>query len=325
MVTRVLDGTGAMIEPYGGVAIGNVSEASLPRCPRSARARPTTPWSRSWPDLGCWAGDHDLDRPGGQPVPGVDKAPPDATLTIDADEPVPVAADTMRFASAEAGSLSLGAAQPYVERSFTVTMPATEPVASPRLGSRPRRSDRGRVASRIPAAGPRGRRRGRRVGRRAGNLDRPAHHLPADGCESACEATYDVGTHVDRRRPERIGATTRPPAARVDDADGCHRAVDGHAGWVHASGRHGGVDPAPLHLRQTIEERGRIQEVLTATLDLGGRAERRVQGLRSAPPRRQRAGTSGEEGRLEYSLGAGPNLHAEPGAPMRAVSPVHPD
>ena len=65
--------------------------------------------------------------------------------------------------------------------------------------------------------------------------------------------------------------------------------------------------------------------MLTATLDLSaaapnavfkGYARLRLDG--SAP------GTSGEEGRLEYSLGAGPNLHAEPGAPMRAVSPVIP-
>ena len=125
-MTRVLDGTGAVIEPYGGVAIGNVSDASLPRCPKVGPCEADYTLVAVLADPGAGPVTLTWTAQAGSRFPE-DKAPPDATLTIAADEPLPVAADTMRFASAEAGSLSLGAAQPYVERSFTVTMPATEP------------------------------------------------------------------------------------------------------------------------------------------------------------------------------------------------------
>ena len=128
---------------------------------------------------GCRAGDPDLDRPGGQPVPGGQGA-----TRCDPH-------DRCRRAGARGGrhdALRVGGGrQPLtgcraaVRRAVVHGHDARDRAVARALvsGSRPRRSDRGRIASRIPAAGAGGRRRRRSVSRRAGKLEPPS---PSPSC-----------------------------------------------------------------------------------------------------------------------------------------------
>ena len=323
IVTRVVDGEGSIVAPNADQPVGGISEARLPECPKAG------PCEADYTVVAVLA------DPAAAPVTvtwtanvgsrfAQDKAPPDATISVAGDPPEPVAADAMRFASASADDLGMGAADPFRRRSFRFAMPGSDP-------SRPlasgilllARTDGEAQVVYLPPVLVDASVDGDSVLAGARPSGQATILLPLS-CRPACERTYDLDLTWTGGDPA-IGASTDlqlfgwviPDAA--DEELAITEAGSGEVGDRSATIR------APLHLTRTIESGGRIQDILTATLDLAG-AEPGLQfhgyarlWLDATAP-----GTTGDEGRVEFSLGDGPNIHAEPGTPMRYASALVP-
>jgi hypothetical protein len=323
LVMRVVDGSGEVISSGIDALIDLARETRLPACPESGpcEADYTLIALLADPDAGPITITWDADA--GSRFAN-DKAPAGATISLEADAPIPVAADELRFASASVANLSLDAASPFLRRSFRVAMPATDPsrpLASGLVLMAPWRGDAQVVY--LPPIAIDASVDGHSVLAQGRATSQSATFLPLT-CKPACEQTYDLDLSWTGGDPA-IGASTdlqlfawALPA--TPDAEVSVTA----AGSAQVGDRSASIR-APLHITRTIPAGGRIQDVLTATLDLSD-AERgrpfhgyaRLWMDATAP------GAHGEEGRLEFSLGGGPNILADPGGPMRYASALIP-
>jgi hypothetical protein len=148
--------------------------------------------------------------------------------------------------------------------------------------------------------------------------------LLALSCRPACERTYDLDVTWTGGDPA-TGASTDLElyAWAVPETPDEQLAVTA-TGSAEVGDRSASIR-APLHLTRTIEPGGRIQDVLTATLDLtGADPGRQFHGFARIWLDGIAPGTTGDEGRVEYSVADGPNIHADPGAPMRFASALVP-
>jgi hypothetical protein len=323
LVMRVVDGTGQVVSTEVDAPIGGAREARLPTCPETGpcAADYTLIALLADPEAGPVTVTWDADAGGRY---ANDKAPAGATITLDVDPPVPVVADDMRFASASVDDLSLGAASPYLRRSFRAAMPATDPsrpLASGMVLVAPWQGD-AQVVYQPPIAIDASV-DGQSVLAQGRPTSQISTLLPLS-CKPACERTYDLDLSWTGGDPA-IGASTDLQlfAWAIPEEPGEELSVTA-TGSAEVGDRSASLR-APLHITRTIEPQGRIQDVLTATLDLtGAEPGRPFQGYARLWLDGSAPGARGNEGRVEFSLGDGPNIHADPGAPMRYASALIP-
>jgi hypothetical protein len=249
--------------------------------------------------------------------------PAGASVAVEADEPVLVAGDDMRWASTALETVPVGFDQPFALRSFRVAMPAVDPALPMASGLVVEARVRGeRQVVYLPPVAVRVYADGELVADLARNSTGGDLAFGLS-CRPACERTYDLELTWSGGDPAlgaetdvRVLAWAIPESAdeQLEVAAAGSEAITQDLARVRAS--------APL-VRE-VAARGRIQDIVTARLALPATTGGAFDGFARVTLRGTAPGAAGDEGRIEYRVGEGPTLQAAPGAAMLSVSELVP-